>query len=154
MIHNGMKCAVQPLCISQLFIFFRFLLFFRPVQKRLGINTVVWLKKPLKCTAANRTDYVCLDLHVQERSGDFARRNQSTEASQLFIRLFEKCPHNVFLGLDFFPLSAQFDAELLEIGVSFLAHADGCPVLAFHKQFIRFITNKQLRVPTANGDKS
>ena len=75
-------------------------------------------------------------------------------AFKLVARLFEKRPYYVVLGLDFFPLSAQFGAIFLEIGVGFLAHADGRPVFAFHLRFIRFITNKYLRAPTRIGDES
>lgn len=75
-------------------------------------------------------------------------------ASRLFFRLFEKRPYYVVLGLDFSPLGAECGAVLLEIGVRFLAHADGCSVIAFHLRFIRFITDKYLRVPTTDGVKS
>jgi hypothetical protein len=64
----------------------------------------------------------------------------------LFLRHFEKRPHHVLLGLDFPPLGAKVGAVLLEVGVGLLAHADGRPVLAFHLRFIRFITDKYLRV--------
>jgi hypothetical protein len=72
----------------------------------------------------------------------------------LVVRLFEKRPHAVLLGLDSPPLSAQFGAVLLEIGVGLLAHADGRPVLAFHLRFIHLITDKYLRVLTTSGDES
>ncbi len=73
---------------------------------------------------------------------------------RLLLRHFEKCPYYVVLSLDFSPLSAECGAVLLEIGVGFLAHANGRPVFAFHLQFIRFITNKYLWVPTTSGDES
>ena len=72
----------------------------------------------------------------------------------LLVHHFEKRPHYIVLGLDFFPLSAQFGTVLLENGVGLLAHADGRPILAFHLSFIRFITDKYLRAPEVNGDDS
>ena len=64
-----------------------------------------------------------------------------------FLPHFEERPHYVLFGLDLFPFRAQFGAVLLEIRVSLLAHANGRPVLAFHLQFILFITDKYLWIP-------
>ena len=72
----------------------------------------------------------------------------------LLVHHFEKRPHYIVLGLDFPPLGAQRGAVLLEISVGLFAHAYGRPVLAFHLQFIRFITNKYLRVAITSGDES
>jgi hypothetical protein len=58
------------------------------------------------------------------------------------VRHVEKRSHYVLLGLDFSPLGAECGAVFLEIGVGLLAHANSCSVIAFHLQFIRFITNK------------
>jgi hypothetical protein len=58
------------------------------------------------------------------------------KAFRLLVRLFEKRPHAVILGLDFSPLSAQCGAVLLEIGVGFLAHADGRSVFAFNRKIL------------------
>lgn len=76
------------------------------------------------------------------------------ESFRLLVRLFEKRSYYVLLSLDFPPLSAQFGAVLLEIGVGLFAHADGRPVFAFHLQFIHFITDKYLWAPTMSGDES
>jgi hypothetical protein len=57
-------------------------------------------------------------------------------AGLFFLRIFEKRLYYVVLGLDFFPLSAKFGAVLLEIGVGFLAHADGRSVFAFNRKIL------------------
>jgi hypothetical protein len=64
--------------------------------------------------------------------------------AQLLFRYFKKRPHYVLLSLDFTSLGAQFGAILLEISVSLLAYADGCPIFAFHLPFIHLITDKDV----------
>jgi len=56
----------------------------------------------------------------------------------LFLRHFEKRPHDILLGLDFPSLSAQLGAVRLEIGVRLFTDTDSSPVPAFHR-FIQFI---------------
>jgi|BarGraNGADG00211_3_1021988.scaffolds.fasta_scaffold00389_13 hypothetical protein len=63
-------------------------------------------------------------------------------ASRLLVSLFEKRPHDLFLGLDFPPLSTKKGAVFLKIGVGLLTYANSRSVTAFHLRFIRFITDK------------